>query len=447
MFKPSLRARLTLLYAGLAVIVLAISLLTVYAVTRREALSRLDNSLRADAIALKDHAESAEHGNESAPAERFVNAREAVISGHMLALLDDRRVLASAPAARDLIRQAQRAGSLTGRDQTISLPLDGETFRVSVVRADNGEFAIAAGSTEPVSEAEESLLHATLIAGAVGIVLTAIGAWFATRRGLRPLESITALANEVAPDALELRTGLDHQDEIGAVAAAIDRMLSRLQDAFDTQKRFLEDVSHELRTPLTIARGHLELVSDNPQSTDGERDEAVAVAIDEIDRVARLVDGLLELARASEVERLKIERVAIGPLLESVAAQMSRLQERQWRVQVPDGTAVAADESALRQIVLNLARNAAEHSPADAPIDLTATARNGRVDVAVCDRGTGVDPALAATVFDRFTHDGNGIGLGLSISQALAQAQHGRIRLDPREGGGTVATLELPRRA
>ena len=103
-----------------------------------------------------------------------------------------------------------------------------------------------------------------------------------------------------------LRTGLENRDEIGAVAAAIDRMLNRLETAFDSQKQFLEDASHELRTPLTIARGHLELLAENPDATTEQRDEAVDVAIAEIDRMGRLVDGLLQLARASEVERLNI---------------------------------------------------------------------------------------------------------------------------------------------
>jgi len=445
MSRRSLRTRLTLLYTGLAVIVLAISLLTVYVVTRREALNRLDNSLHADAIALKSHAERAERGNEGASAERFVNARDAVISGHLLALLDSGQVLASAPTARALIDEARRQGKLTGGDQTLSIALGGQQFRMVVMRADTGEYAIAAGSLETVTEAEESLLNATLLAGAVGIVVTAVGAWFATRRGLRPLESITAMANDVASDAMELRTGLADQDEIGAVAAAIDRMLSRLQHAFDSQKRFLEDVSHELRTPLTIARGHLELVAEDPDATAQERAEAVTVAIDEIDRVARLVDGLLELARASEVERLDIGPVAVGPLLEAVAAQMSRLQEREWRVDVPEGTEAAADEAALRQIILNLARNADEHSPRRAEIELAATAQDGHVQIMVADRGTGVDPDIAGRAFERFTHDGNGVGLGLSISQALAEAQHGRVSLEPRAGGGTVAIVELPR--
>ena len=319
----SLRARLTLLYTGLAAIVLGLSLLAVYAVTRSEALSRLDKSLRADAAALKSRAEGAEGGEGAAPDERFVNARDVVASGHMLALRDSGRVIASSPVARDLVGEAVRRHAFTGADQMLSIDVDGQQFRVAVVPADTGEYAIAAGSLEQVTEAEESLLHTALIAGAIGILVTAIGAWFATRRGLRPLESITAVANDVASDAMELRTGLDDQDEIGAVAAAIDRMLNRLQQAFDAQRRFLEDVSHELRTPLTLARGHLELVAENSEATAEERSEAVSVAIEEIDRVARLVDGLLQLARATEVDRLSIGAVPVAPLLEAVAGQMS----------------------------------------------------------------------------------------------------------------------------
>lgn len=442
----TLRTRLVLLYTGLAVVVLVLSMLAVYQVTRREALSRLDNSLRSDAALLERNAERAEQHGERGAGERFVNAREAVLSGHMLALVDDHHVLGSAAVIPRLVALVRERGVLDGAAHTVTLSLNGRDFRVSIVPADRGEYAVAAGSLETVSEAEESLLHAILIAGGLGIALTAVGAWFATRRGLRPLESISDLANQVAPDALSLRTGLDKQDEIGAVAAAVDRMLNRLQVAFDSQNRFLEDVSHELRTPLTIARGHLELLENDPVANEAQRREAIDVAIEEIDRVARLVEGLLQLARASEVERLVIERVEIAPLLRDVAGQFSRLGSRQWQVVADEGLSASADADALRQIVLNLARNADEYSPADAPVELSATASGDRdrVRVVVADRGVGIDPRIRGHAFERFAHGGNGIGLGLAISQALAEAQAGAVMLDDRLGGGTIATVELP---
>ena len=290
----------------------------------------------------------------------------------------------------------------------------------------------------------EGLLHATLLAGVVGVLLTSVGAWFAAKRGLQPLESITALANQVAPDAMGLRTGLDKGDEIGAVAAAIDRMLSRLETAFNAQKRFLEDASHELRTPLTIARGHLELISDVPDATPEQRQQAIVVAIDEIDRMGRLVEGLLQLARASEIERLNIVPVTVEPLLRSITSQLSLVGDRTWSVDAGSGVTVSADEDVLRQIVLNLARNADEHSPDAARIELSAVQRGRVVDITVADRGTGIDSKLRDHVFDRFAHDGDGIGLGLAISQALAEVQSGSIALNDRPGGGTLATVTLP---
>ncbi len=443
--KPTLRTRLALLYAALAVIVLAISLFTVYGLTRHDALNRVDGSLRDSARKLGDQAEGGEHRSESASAERFVNARDAVAAGHMLALFDDHTVTASNDDARQLVGLARAQSMLDGRERVATLNLPNGSFRVASVPIDKGEYALAATPLQPLMESEEELLHAAIIAGGVGIVLTFIGAWVATRRGLKPLETITSLANEVAPDALGLRTGLQDRDEIGAVAGAIDRMLNRLQVAFDAQKQFLEDASHELRTPLTIARGHLELLEGNPDATAEERDEALDVAIEEIDRMGRLVDGLLQLARATETERLSIAQVAVKPLLNSITAPFTRLHTRTWTVSAPDDLFVSADPDVLRQIILNLARNADEHSPETATVELTANrGDHGGVVISVSDRGSGIDPAIRDRVFDRFAHDGQGVGLGLAISKALVEAQNGTITLDDRPGGGTIATVSLP---
>lgn len=440
----SLRTRLAVLYALLAVFVLAISLVTVYEVAHREALNRLDTSLRADARTLATRAEGSETSEQQTRAEHAIRARELLSSGHLLAVLDGGRVVASNADARTLVNEAGRQGLLAGSSRIVTVDLPGGSVRVAVVPMDSGEYAIAAGPLRPTRESMEALLNATLIAGGIGVALTFVGAWFATRRGLRPLESITALANDVAPDALDLRTGLQARDEIGAVAAAIDRMLHRLEAGFETQNQFMQDASHELRTPLTIARGHLELLAESPDASTEERDEAITVAMAEIDRMSRLVDGLLQLARASEVERLQLAPIVVEPLLESIVAQLQRLDERAWLVHAEGNPAVFADEDALRQIVLNLARNADQHSPPEAAIELTAAAGDGAVTIEIADRGAGIPPRLRAHAFERFAHDGDGLGLGLAISQALAEAQAGSIALHDRPGGGTVATVTLP---
>ena len=138
--------------------------------------------------------------------------------------------------------------------------------------------------------------------------------------------------------------------------------------------------------------------------------------------MGRLVDGLLQLARASEVERLNIVPVPVGPLLQSIASQLSRLGGRDWTVIGDDQLTAFADQDALRQIVLNLARNAYEHSPPDTGIELSAARRGQEVEITVADRGSGIDPKLHGHIFERFAHDGDGIGLGLAISKALAES-------------------------
>ena len=156
--RASLRTRLAVLYAGLALIVLAISLLTVYVVARRDALNRVDSSLRTDAHKLGSRTEAAEQGGGQESNEQIVNAREAVGSGHLLALYDDRRVIASSAEARDLIVAAQRMGLFSSRERVATVTLPSGRFRVSAVPNDRGEYAVAAAPLQPVLESMEGLL-------------------------------------------------------------------------------------------------------------------------------------------------------------------------------------------------------------------------------------------------------------------------------------------------
>ena len=441
--RASLRTRLAVLYAGLAVIVLAISLLTVYAVARRDALNRVDSSLRTDAHKLGSRTEAAEHGNGQESDEQIVNAREAVGSGHLLALYDDQRVIASSAEARDLIVAAQRMGLFSGRERVATVTLASGRFRVSAVPNDRGEYAVAAAPLQPVLESMEGLLNATLLAGVVGVLLTSVGAWFAARRGLQPLESITALANEVAPDAMGLRTGLDKGDEIGAVAAAIDRMLSRLETAFDAQKRFLEDASHELRTPLTIARGHLELISKArmPRPSSASRRSP--------SRLTRSTawagwsrDCCSWLGRA---------RSSVSTSCRSPSSRCSSRSPpscpgwatRAWTVPPPPSSGDGFRRRGLPAPDRAEPRAQCGRAQPWTPVELGRAAWIGSRDRGRRP-GTGIDPQIRGRVFDRFAHDGDGIGLGLAISKALAEAQKGKIILDDRPGGGTLATVTLP---
>jgi signal transduction histidine kinase len=171
----------------------------------------------------------------------------------------------------------------------------------------------------------------------------------------------------------------------------------------------------------------------------------VALVLDELERMGRLVDGLLELASASEPGGPQVEPVDLGEALRRFAREFQVIGRREWRIDARVAEPTPLDPQALRQIVANLIRNAIAHSSDDSAIELAATRVNGGVDISVRDYGEGVDPAIRETLFERFVHGSDGgFGLGLAIAQTLARAQGGSLRHDAPPGGGTRFVLHLP---
>src|SRR5581483_6474415 len=157
--------------------------------------------------------------------------------------------------------------------------------------------------------------------------------------------------------------------ELGAVGAALDEMLARLERGVADQRRFLQDVSHELRTPLTIARGHLEVLAAHPDAGPDEVGAEIALALDELARMGRLVDGLLQLARAGALEPIHVDVFDIRRLLDDVATHFEPIADRRFDVR-GDALLVRGDREALRRVLDNLVRNAVEASDEGTAIDL-----------------------------------------------------------------------------
>ena len=288
-----------------------------------------------------------------------------------------------------------------------------------------------------------------MIVCAIGLIPATLAAWWAARRALSPLSRIAQRASRVTAGDLSVRMGPARtRDEIGEVSTAIDAMLDRLQDAFDSQQRFIDDASHELRTPLTIARGHLETALP-PDATPQVRD-AVAVAIAEIDRMAEMVDGLLGLARGGP-GGASWSPVNVGSLIERTVERARVLGERTWRESVADGLVVIGDEGSLEQVLLNLFRNAVKHTRPGDLIEVSALRAGDLVRLEVCDHGEGIDPELLPRVFDRFVRaDGargretGGTGLGLAICREIVARHGGTITAANVPSGGARFTIDLP---
>lgn len=214
----------------------------------------------------------------------------------------------------------------------------------------------------------------------------------------------------------------------------------------ERQKRFLSDASHELRTPVTIARGHLELL----RRTAPDAPE-VSVALDELQRIERIVDRLLLLAKADQPDFVVFSDVEIESFLEDVFMRWSEVAaDRAWRLELDVAGIVRVDEEALRSALDALLENAVKYTEPHAAIELRAHAVGGEIVIEVDDEGFGVPPQALDRIFDRFaraddarTRAQGGAGLGLAIVAAVAAAHGGRCTVDARLQGTTFA-LHLP---
>jgi signal transduction histidine kinase len=439
--RRSLRNRLALLYAALVGLAVMAVLVAVYFVARHDQVSQLDGDARLAAAAL---ATEARHLGPSERFPRMLEPRSALETGQLLAVIDQGRVIAPNETARRLANAASGAG-LVAPGKTGTVEVSDHGFRVASAAAGSGRTAVAAVPFSGALEARESLLTAVIVAGGLGILLTALGAWFAARRTLRPLMDIAETAVRVAPDDLSHRTGAEPLDEIGEVGAAVDRMLQRLEEAFAVQRRFLQDASHELRTPLTVARGHLEVLAAERDPDREELQATTAIVLEELETMGRLVDGLLELAWASEPGELRLEPLDAGEVLGRLVRDFQVVARRDWRLDVAESAPLHGDRQAVHRIVSNLVRNAVEHSEEGSAIEVAATRVNGGVDISVRDYGSGIDPTMRDKLFERFVHGSSGgFGLGLAIADTLARRQGGSVRHEAPEGRGARFVVHLP---
>lgn len=284
-----------------------------------------------------------------------------------------------------------------------------------------------------------SALAAMALAGTVG--------WFVAGQVLAPVRLVRQTAEQIS-DSTDLTRRLEApgDDDVAALAATFNHMLDRLEQAFVIQQHFMDDAGHELRTPITVIRGHLELMGDDPD----DRAETLALVTDELDRMNRIVDDLLTLAKAEQPGFLALDNVELADLTVSVVAKARALGERRWRVDEVAEARLPADRHRLTQALMQLVANAVRHTTDDDLIAVGSAVRDGHVDLWVRDSGPGVAPAERERIFGRFvrgagrtgTHDG--AGLGLAIVRSIAQAHGGNVKVTEASGGGACFVMSLP---
>jgi len=278
------------------------------------------------------------------------------------------------------------------------------------------------------------------------LVVASLVTWWIAGRVLRPLRLLTATTQSISGSNVGKRIAVQGSDDIAELTITFNAMLDRLEAAFTSQRNFINDAGHELRTPITIIRGHLELLGDDPD----EQKETLAIVTDELDRMSRLVNDLLLLAKAERPDFLNLETVDVELFTEELLAKAKALGDRHWRMESQAFWWIVADRQRLTQAMMNLAQNAVQHTKREDTIFLGSAVKNNEVYFWVRDTGEGISPTEQKRIFERFARVANsrrrseGYGLGLAIVKAIVEAHEGKVELRSELGKGATFILILP---
>jgi heavy metal sensor kinase len=456
----SLRARLTLWYlAFIALLFLGFGLF-LHQLLARALERRLDDALSVEAntaaALLADEFQEEKGDAMLATHEALANMR---LSASTVVFLADGQMLASsAPLPAE--ETAEIARHDAAGQPMLTLAASGpHGARAAVVRTTLGGRAFLAAAVRPLDTVDADLaLARRLLLLSLPFVLgiAGLGSYWLTRRNLAPLASMAAQASRITQNNLETRLDAgDAAEELTTLSASFNELLSRLDLSFDHMRRFVADASHELRTPISIIRGEADVALAKDRSA-AEYKQALALVLDESRRLSRLVDDLLNLARADAGRvKLQVEEFYLNDLLaECCRAAQSLAAARQVALDCPphDDVTFRGDEELVRRMILNLIDNAIRYTPAGGRVSATLESHTGDVAIRIVDTGAGIAPEAIPHVFERFyrsdkarSRQDGGFGLGLAIVKWIAESHRGAVELASTPGVGSTFTVKLPR--
>ena len=456
----SIRAKLTLWYFSLAALVLVAFAVAIYLYFSRGLLNTIDASLR-------NHAERlAQAVGHPSAIEEPSQPGVLILAPQFVSVLNrDGKVTDHIPDAEGhevpVIKPALERAASEWKPQFDEVSLSA-TEHVRIItwpaQDEDGEmfFVVMGQSLRDVQRAQKQLILLLAIANPVALLLASLGGLWLASRALSPVDRLTRAAERIGRGNLSERVE-EHgsQDEIGRLAATFNRMISRLEQAFERERRFTADASHELKTPLAVLRGDIE-VALRRERTPEEYQRVLQSSLEEIARLTKLTEDLLTLARSDagesvlELEQVQLDRLAsearayIAPLADSAGVALI--------YEAPESpVGVEGDEKRLKQLLVNLLDNAIKYTPAGGIARLSLAVEGSSAVIEVSDTGRGIPASALPHVFERFYRQTDprdsrvtGFGLGLAISKWIVDAHGGSIEVDSEEGRGSRVTVRLP---
>jgi heavy metal sensor kinase len=355
-----------------------------------------------------------------------------------------------------------------GTDLPPVLPLTDHAFTTEIsdahwralsqpIPGDSGEtvgWVQAVRALRPVEDALAALAAQLYIILPLAVLFAAVISYFLAGRALRPLTRIARTAEQIGPNTLSKRISYDGPaDEVGAMAAAFDSMLDRVQRGFERERRFSADASHELRTPLAAIKGGIGVSLARERSV--EENRATLEGLDaQVDQLIRLCDDLLVLARGGRPRSAESELVDLTSLLELVVEQFDPLAQERFvtiRTRIRKRLVVTGYADDLIRVFLNLLGNGVKFTPAGGMVTVDARKQHGHVHVAISDTGPGIPAEHLPHLFEPFyradpsrDRSERGTGLGLAIAHEIADAHSGSITVKSTVGEGTTFEVVLP---
>ena len=428
----ALRTRLALFGAGVVALALLLFGLLLYTLLARGVSNNQDDALRARAH------QAVASVNASPPATQAPVAPEdpRTSTDVFVEVFDQGWNLVYSTAQPAIAPRGHSVGLVTQ---------DG--FRLYTATFDQG--FVVTGQSLKVPQSSLSGIVVFLVVSAVpALVAALLASWLVAGRALRPLQSVAATAEDIGRtrDFGRRLPSSPSRDEVARLAASFNGMLNRLQDAYESQRRFVADASHELRTPLTTIQANAGLLASREVTT-GVRDAAVSDIVDETTRMARLVDRLLTLARADSGLTLQLAPLDLAPIVEEVCRQASAAHADRELVVDTIAAHIAGDEDSLRQLLWILLDNAVRYSASKVSVHLETD--SGWARLVVADDGPGVPTQHRERVFERFyradpSRTGANAGLGLAIAGWVAAQHGGRIIVGEALLGGAAFLVDLP---
>jgi heavy metal sensor kinase len=433
----SFRAQLTALYLAFFSLLFVLFSIFLYSELSRSLIARLDDTLasEADTAAVLFPDELQEMKGDSAAAAREVIG-ELKVHGDFVTIGEGTHVMAASP---------QAAPGPRGRSAIRTIQAGGHNFQIAV-------FA----SLDAIDAELAVVRRAILIALPLILALAGLGGYALATRSLRPLGGMAEQARRITGSNLETRIEIHSPaEELAVLVTSFNELLSRLDQSFDTMRRFVADASHELRTPISVIRGEADVALSQERSP-AEYRESLTVVLDEARRLSRLVDDLLNLARADAGHvTLQTHDFYLNELLAECCRNVQGLAHtRGLGLECLPGNDLqfTGDEQLLRRLVINLLDNAIRYTPSGGKVTASLEATASSVQLRVSDTGIGIAPTDAARIFERFYRAGEarsrqdgGFGLGLAIVRWIAESHRGSVTCTSELGRGSTFTVTLPK--